>query len=378
MNPHHRNPWRGLTDRRATYALKLLMCIVLALYVGQFIVGILAAVRTVIYILVGSILFAYLVYPAVHRLRARMPLAAAISVVYAVVLAAVAGLVWFVIPRVIDEGTMLVKRYPELVARVHTAVYDPRDPVTSHLPDWLQHQMARAPEDFAVWVRVHGLQNFGHIVVVLIGTFAAMATFIAIPLLAAYLLLDLENLKRGLSALVPEERWRSMLELLSELDGVIGGFIRGQLLVALTVGVLITIALAFLGVPYPALLGLVAAVGDLVPYVGALMAFVPAFLAAFMANGPLNAGLVLVAFVVIFQAEGHFIAPNIVSKSVKLSPFVVLLALLVGAELGGIFGMLVAIPIAGVLRVIALRIFERKPQTDVPHIPNEAPSTLPK
>jgi predicted PurR-regulated permease PerM len=63
--------------------------------------------------------------------------------------------------------------------------------------------------------------------------------------------------------------------------------------------------------------------------------------------------------VVIFEVEGHLIAPNIVSKQVSLSPFIVLLALLIGAELGGIFGMLLAVPVAGVLRVLALRVFRR-------------------
>jgi predicted PurR-regulated permease PerM len=129
------------------------------------------------------------------------------------------------------------------------------------------------------------------------------------------------------------------------------------LLVALSVGVLITIALLALHVRYAFILGIVAAIGDLVPYVGAILAFLPAFAIAWSTNGLVNALLVLAAFVVIFEAEGHLLAPNIVSKTVRLSPFVVLLALLVGGELGGIFGLLVAIPIAGILRVVGMRVF---------------------
>ncbi|MBV8149104.1 MAG: AI-2E family transporter, partial [Candidatus Eremiobacteraeota bacterium] len=70
-----------------------------------------------------------------------------------------------------------------------------------------------------------------------------------------------------------------------------------------------------------------------------------------------NASLVIVAIIVIYQAEGHLIAPNIVSRTVALSPFAVLLSVLIGAELAGLVGALVAIPVVGVLRVIALRVF---------------------
>jgi predicted PurR-regulated permease PerM len=109
---------------------------------------------------------------------------------------------------------------------------------------------------------------------------------------------------------------------------------------------------------------LLAALGDLVPYVGAILAFVPAFTAAWIGNGLINALLVLAAFVAIFEAEGHLLAPGIVSKTVKLSPFVVLLALLVGGELGGIFGLLIAIPMTGILRIVALRVFRPRAENE--------------
>ncbi len=208
---------------------------------------------------------------------------------------------------------------------------------------------------------MHGVETVGKAMILLMGTFVAIATFVIIPLITAYLLLDLENLKNGLSAVVPPKRWRATLDFLHDVDHVIGGFIRGQLLVALAVGVLITIALLILRVPYAFLLGLLAAIGDLIPYVGAILAFVPAISTALFVNGWVNALIVLVVFVGIFEIEGHVIAPNIVGNQVSLSPFIVLLALLIGGDLGGLVGMLVAVPIAGVLRVIAMRVFSAPP-----------------
>ncbi|MBV8423986.1 MAG: AI-2E family transporter [Candidatus Eremiobacteraeota bacterium] len=357
MNDRGSNPWRGLTDARLTFALKILMVVVLAIYTAQFAMEFLDRIRGVVYVLIGSIFFSYLIYPAVQWLRRRMPLGAAIAVVYAAILVSVVVAVWLIVPRLVDETQTLVQRYPDFVVRMNALVNDPNDPVTSRLPDFARSELGKLPTQIVAWGRLHGLEAFSHILSVLAGTFVIVATFVIIPLITAYLLLDLDNLKLALASIVPEAHWRATTSLLSDIDRVFGGFVRGQLLVALTVGILITVAMTILRVPYPFLLGLVAAVGDLVPYVGAILAFIPAFLSALINNGIGNSLIVAVAFVAIFEAEGHIIAPNIVSKTVRLSPFAVLLAILAGAELGGIIGALVAIPVLGALRVIALRVF---------------------
>jgi predicted PurR-regulated permease PerM len=355
VTPPH-DPWGRYSDKRLTYALKALMTIVLALYLCQVAFTLIGRIRGVMYVLIGTIFFAYLIYPAVNWLRRRMPTALAILIVYAAIAAGLVSVGWFIVPHVTGDIVTFMRQYPQLADRVNRLVYDPNDPLTSRLPDWLRMEIARIPTELASWVQVRGFENASRVVVVVAGGFAAVTTFVIIPLVTAYLLMDLENLRRGLQSVVPPRRWRGLVELLREIDGVVGGFIRGQLLVALSVGVLITIALVILRVPYPFFFGLVAAIGDLVPYVGALLAFLPAFGTAWVSNGIVNALFVLGAFIAIFEVEGHFLAPNIVSRTVSLSPFVVLLALLVGGELGGIIGLLLAIPVAGILRAIVLRV----------------------
>lgn len=351
------NPWKGFTDERVTFALKVLMIVVLAIYVGEFAVVVLERIKGVVYVLIGSIFFAYLIYPLVQWLRRRMPLVLAIAIVYVAILLGIFIAGWFVVPRIGEESQTLMQRYPQIVSRLHDMIANPNDPVTSHLPAFLKNELAQLPAEIVIWIREHGISSFGHLLTVLAGVAVLAATFIVIPLLTAYLLLDLDNLRLVVSSIVPEERWRATMRLLGDFDGVIGGFIRGQLLVAVSVGVLITLGMWLLHVPYPFILGLVAAIFDLIPYVGAIVAYFPAALAALVNNGVLNAIYVTIAFVVIYECEGHFISPNIVSKTVKLSPFAVMLAVLIGAELAGIVGALVAIPVMGVLRVIALRVF---------------------
>lgn len=357
MNSGGSNPWRGFTEERVTFALKVLMVVVLAIYVGEFLVGMLERIKGVVYVLIGSIFFAYLIYPIVQWLRRRMPLVLAIIVVYIAILGCVFIAGWFIVPRIAEETQTLMQRYPLIVARLSDLINNPNDPLTSQLPGFLREDLSHVPAQAVTWIQQHGVATFGRVLTVLAGVAVIAATFVVIPLITAYLLLDLDNLKLAVSSIVPEERWRATMNLLAEFDSVIGGFVRGQLLVALTVAILITLAMWLLHVPYPFLLGLIAAIGDLVPYVGAVVAYLPALLSALINNGVANAVLVTVAFVAIYEAEGHLIAPNIVSKTVKLSPFVVLLAVLIGAELAGIVGALVAIPVMGVLRVIALRVF---------------------
>ncbi len=358
MRGTRRNPWRWMTEARVTYALKVLMLLVLAFFAGQFILEILARIRAVVYIVIASVFLAYIIYPAIARLRRRMPLVLAILVVYAGIGLGLFVIALFIVPHIMDDVQMLVARYPELVAKFNSLVYNPNDRLAASLPPWMRSEIAKAPSQIAQWVQLRGLQAVGHVVVVLAGTVAIVAVFIVVPVVTAYLLLDLEHLKAALAAVVPAERWRATMSLLSEIDGVIGGFVRGQLLVALFVGVAITFALMLLRVPYPYLFGVLAFFGDLIPYVGAVAAFLPAFFSAVLTNGWINALLVTVAFVVIFEAEGHFIAPIVVSRQVKLSAFVVIISLLIGGEVAGLFGMLIAVPVAGVLRVLLTRVVE--------------------
>jgi predicted PurR-regulated permease PerM len=358
MRGSRSNPWRWVTEARVTYALKLLMVVVLAFYAGQFVLEILVRIRAVVYILIGAVFLAYLIYPAVQRLRRRMPLVLAIVVVYSGILIGLGLVAVFIVPHVMEDVALLVRHYPDVIARMHSLLYDPNDPWAARMPSWMRDELANAPAQMGEWLRLRGLQAFGQVIIVLAGTVAVIAVFIVVPMVTAYLLLDLDRLKASLAAVVPAERWRATVGLLAEVDAVIGGFIRGQLLVALFVGVLITVALMLLRVPYPYLFGLLAALGDLIPYVGAVLAFVPAFLSSIMTNGWVNALLVTVAFVTIFEIEGHLIAPNVVGSQVRLSAFVVIVALLIGGELAGLFGMLVAVPVAGVVRVVAVRVLE--------------------
>ena len=140
--------------------------------------------------------------------------------------------------------------------------------------------------------------------------------------------------------------------MLADLDKVLGGFIRGQVIVGATIGACITIALLIMHVPHGLLIGVMSGVLDIIPYIGAIATFVPAVGLAYASSGWQHALIVALIFIGVFQAEGHFISPKIVSESVGLSRWVVVVAGLIGGELLGIAGMFRAVAVAGMIRVL--------------------------
>lgn len=354
--PTPSKPYPWFTEERLTYALKLLLVIVLALYLLGFVFQILARVQSIVILLIGAIFFAYLIYPLVRWLNVKLPLIAAVLIVYAAIVLVVFGAGWLIVPGLIDDGSSLVHAYPTIVQKIDAFVNDPSNPVLRRLPQPAREGLAHLPEQIVAWGQLHGVQAAEHALTVLMSTFALLATFIIIPVLAAYMLVESEHIKRVFLGLIPKRGRENTLDILSELEDVIGGFIRGQLLVGGSVGIIIMIPLLLMHVPYAILIGVLAGLLDVIPYIGPVIAFVPAFLIALLNNGALTAVFVAVVFVAANQLEGHLIAPNIVSRTIKLRPLAVILAILIGGEVGGVLGMFVAVPAAGILRVLLKRV----------------------
>lgn len=185
-----------------------------------------------------------------------------------------------------------------------------------------------------------------------IGSFASsMVHIVTIPVLTFYFMKDGDDITDFSKKLILPRSRKWVFPLMHRIDDVLGGFIRGQLLVALIIGILSSIALLILGVDYWIVLGLLAGIGDLVPYIGPFLGAVPAVFIT-LATDPMKALWVVVAFIIIQQIEGNLISPKIVGHSVGLHPAFIIFVLLVGGALWGLVGLLVSVPLAGVLKVI--------------------------
>jgi predicted PurR-regulated permease PerM len=174
---------------------------------------------------------------------------------------------------------------------------------------------------------------------------------VTVVVITGYLLVDGPQIKRILHYFVPEISERHIEPLLDGVERVVGGYFRGQILTSVLFGVYAFVLCLVLGVPSPLLLGIVAAIGDVIPLFGIPVAMLVAVLVAFT-HSVWQSIAVLVGYLIYNQLESHVIVPRIYSRTVNLPPLLVILATIAGGALNGIVGILVAIPIVAVLKVI--------------------------
>ncbi len=181
------------------------------------------------------------------------------------------------------------------------------------------------------------------------GTVSFVIGFLVIPFWMFYILHDASQVKKGVVGVFPESVRADILAVTGLVDDVLSAYIRGQFLLMLFVGGLATVALLIIGVPYALILGLIAGIFEALPVVGPILGAVPAVLVALLSS-PISAVYAAAAFFAIQQIENLFLVPRISGKSVKLHPAVVMVVLVLGNQLAGFAGMLLAVPVTAIIR----------------------------
>ena len=212
------------------------------------------------------------------------------------------------------------------------------------------------------------------------GAVSLLIELLTIFVLVLLLLLEGPKMRRWILGQVTPERAAGITRVAKEVNQSVIGYMLGNFLTSLIAGIVVFVTLMTLGVPFPLLWGLWVALVDFLPMIGGALAGIPTVLFAFFSQG-FTAGLVtLVVFLVYTQVENHILNPVIMSRTVKISPLLVLLAVLVGASLGslvgGLFGgfvaALLAIPVAGALQVLVREAWQATdPKTPTPAPPAE-------
>ena len=176
--------------------------------------------------------------------------------------------------------------------------------------------------------------------------------FVIGPILAFYLLVDLPHIRRTTESLVPEGRRAEVLLVGRRLNRAIGGYFRGQLAIAAIVGTMASIGLAILGLDFWIVVGMIAGLFNMVPLIGPWIGAIPGVIIALTTADVRTAIWVVVIMAAVQQIDNHFISPVVMQRAVKLHPVVVMLALLAGGTLGGFFGLLMAVPVTAVLKIL--------------------------
>ncbi|WP_457631027.1 AI-2E family transporter [Oceanithermus sp.] len=305
---------------------------------------------------------AYLADPLVVWLeRHRVRRAFGVLVVYTLFFLFL-GLASVLLAEVVTQLSQLSEKLPEIIRPFNGWV----ERLPGLLRDW-----ARAPEVQAVLAHVSDslqtlLEGFsdtlvswlgglldrgGNLIAGLAALAGGLVQLFVVFVVTGYLLADLPRVNAALLEALPRPWQPLALELAGKLDHAVGGYIRGQLLVAALVGLVVGLGLALIGVPMAAALGFIAGVFNLVPYLGVVVSIVPALLLALSVGTWQVLGALLV-FVLANQLEAHVFSPLILGRATELHPITVVLSIMAGAALAGIWGAMLAVPAMAFAKVL--------------------------
>jgi predicted PurR-regulated permease PerM len=347
---------------RVTDALKVTALVILLTIALLAVLHFLGRIQTVTTILVGAVFFSYLVAPSIRTLRRRLPMWASVLLVYLGIALVFAIALSIIIPIALSELRQYTSDAPGLTAELKNDL-SVNGPLFSRLPDAVKAYVSGLPAQISDVLTKNGLTISSGALSVIRSTASSLLLLILVPITAAYAITDGDWLKGAALGLVPSAGRPKFESFVTAVNSVLAGYIRGQLLVAAVVGLLVTVLLFSFHVRYALAIGIFAGLFELVPYLGAIAGAIPGVGIALLTNGWQNALFVALGFILINQLSGHVFSPLIVGDRVGLRPIFVLLALLAGGELLGLGGLLIAVPVAGIIRAIIVTFVPFDPST---------------
>jgi len=298
---------------------------------------------------------AYLLDPVTDRLESlKISRTFSVLVLMAGVFALVTGIGLLIFPLLKLQAEHLVSNLPDYIAIMQEWMYPLLGVVgePEKIQGILNRELLKVGElplkvissvTSILWGSVAGLFSF----------ILLLANLVIIPVVMFYLLRDYDLINKKMLSFVPARSREQVLSLIKEIDGVLAGFVRGQLMVGLIMAGLYSIGLFFCGTPMSLFIGLLAGLASLVPYLGLVFGFVPAAILTFMQTQDwvLVFGVAGV-FAVVQGLEGIIITPRIIGEKIGLHPVAIILAVLLGAEFFGLVGVIVSVPVAAALNVL--------------------------
>jgi predicted PurR-regulated permease PerM len=317
--------------------------VILGVALGAYLVW---QVQEVLFLLILAVLLATAIEPLVKRLR-RGPFTrgSGVLAVYTLIIAIIGLPMYVFVPDVIGQSASFSTELPDRLQQLRPYAESLRPGVLAGLASGLLDNLVHS---------VQAPQQPAQEQIVEAGTTAAHTLFscVMVFVLAFYWLVERASIKRVLLRTVSAPRARDVNTVWMEVEDKLGGWVRGQLILMLAIGGMATFGYIVLGLPNPALLGVVAGVCEIIPMIGPFLAFAPAVLVALASVDPMRALIVVAYALVIQQIESNVLVPRVMGRTVGISALTVMLGILIGGALAGLPGAFLAVPIAGAAQVI--------------------------
>ncbi len=306
-------------------------------------------IRSAILPFVFAAVLVYLIEPLVNRLENKgFSRQQSLLFILGIVFILITALLLYLLPRVIDQLHRFAIQLPVYLESLQNLDgFLTRRLDRIGLPDFLDNLLV----DFNENLEQMFLEFVNNLTGSILNSVSLVVAIVLSPFISYYLLRDLEEIKLLAFNMIPEEKRSFVLMIAEKLNEILSGFLRGQFLVATSVAILSIISLTIIKLKFALLIGLLAGFLNIIPFFGPIISSIPAIaigLTESFSKALLTAGV----FIIIQQLESTLISPLIMSDKVGLHPLTIIFALLAGSELAGITGLILAIPVVGILKFV--------------------------
>jgi len=333
-------------DKRLNFIITISISLVILFYV-------LSKLKWLFIYFSFALMLAYFFDPLYKfLLNKKAPKVLAIIIVFGIIITLLILAIFFLIPSVINQLNILYKEIPNFIENYQNLILSIKPQLSKFIN----------PADVEILLKENlselqrSVLGFSQSIVIYLSNIVSSITFgiVIVPLILFYLMRDMVKFKENLYIFVSKKNKKEFKEVLEGIDHIVSGFIRGRIIVCFIVGTLIGIGLYFLNLKFALIIGIVSGIFNFIPYLGPIVGVVLTLI--FAIGSPWWTLLMIVAlFVLVNQVEAVFLNPKILGQGLGLHPLTVVLSMLICGQLLGILGVLVAVPLAAILKVLFFR-----------------------
>lgn len=288
----------------------------------------------------------YLLHPLVENIHNRgIPRSLAIFLIYIIFFGVLGFALYKGIPAFISQLKDLTENAPQFSNQYRTWIESIQQQ-TSKWPTGLQSRVDQGITSIETSLN----QLFSRVISFLVTILSSFVIIGLIPFIAFYMLKDIDLIKKAFWYLTPRKWRKEGILFLRDVNKSLGGYIRGQLLVCVVIGTISSIFFWVIDMKYPLLLGLIVGITNVIPYFGPFIGAIPAIIIAATISVKMIIFCVIIIFLLQFL-EGNVLSPLIVGKSLHMHPLMIMFALLTGSEMGGVIGLILAVPCLAIIKV---------------------------
>ncbi|MCM3513225.1 AI-2E family transporter [Carnobacterium inhibens] len=353
-----------LGGNNTLFTLLILIMIGIIIYIYHSIAFIFEPLNVIFSTLIAPVILAFVFYYLLNPIvdwmeRHKIKRIWSVIILFVAIIGILIGAVALAFPPIQEQVTSLVNNFPTYVDTIGTTVISwvdgtPLENSASDLVEWLNSWVSNIPSIAVDYfdTAVNGLTNiFSTVsnVVVVIVTF---------PIIAFFLLKDDEKFFSYVMKIIPPKFRKDTKNIFATINEQVGSYIKGQLMISLSLGIMMFIGFSIIGLDYAGVLAIVATFTSIIPYVGAALAMIPAIIIALTTSWVMVLKLIIVWVVVQF-VDGNLVEPNIMGKNLNVHPLTIIIVLLILGDLLGFVGLVLGVPIYAISRVIATFVFRK-------------------